>query len=105
MELPLTLRRTRTSLLGGDCLEPKQSEAIVHYRRRSHMLCVSTRRLSLAASLAALVLLPCAANAAVRCTELATYPANGLIGAPNVKSANAQAVPKDRKSLGQRNRL
>ena len=50
------------------------------------------RMLSLAAGLAAVVMLPSVANAAVGCTELATDPANGLLGATGVKSVNSQII-------------
>ena len=50
------------------------------------------RMVSFAAGLAALVMLPSLANAAVRCTELATESANGLVGAPGVKSVNSQII-------------
>jgi len=50
------------------------------------------RLIALTASLAALVLLAPGAYAAVRCTELATNPANGLLGAPGVKSVNSQII-------------
>jgi len=43
-------------------------------------------------SLAALALLAPAAYASVACTELATDPANGLLGAPGVKAVNSQLV-------------
>ena len=42
--------------------------------------------------MAALFFLAPAAFAAVRCTELATNPGNGLLGAPGVKSVNSQIV-------------
>jgi len=48
--------------------------------------------LSLLASIAALMLLAQGAYAAVRCTELATNPADGLLGAPGVKSVNSQII-------------
>jgi tannase/feruloyl esterase len=48
--------------------------------------------IALIASIAALVLLAPQVHAAVQCTELATNPANGLLGAPGVKSANSQIV-------------
>ena len=38
------------------------------------------------------LLAPLAAHAAVPCIELATNPANGLVGAPGVKSVNSQVV-------------
>ena len=38
------------------------------------------------------LLAPLAAHAAVPCTELATNPANGLVGAPGVKSVNSQVI-------------
>src|SRR5581483_4966557 len=51
------------------------------------------RRFSaLVTSVAALAVLAPGAFAAVRCTELATNPANGLVGAPGVKSVNSQIV-------------
>jgi hypothetical protein len=43
-------------------------------------------------SMAALALLAPAAFAAVHCTELATNPADGLLGAPGVKSVNSQVI-------------
>lgn len=50
------------------------------------------RLISWITSIAALVLLLPAANAAVGCAELATNPANGLLGAPGVKSVTSQIV-------------
>jgi len=56
------------------------------------MLCPSVRLMSVTASLAGAVLLAPAAYAGVSCSELATDPANGLLGSPNVKSVNSQVI-------------
>jgi len=50
------------------------------------------RFIALITGMAALAVLAPGAFAAVRCTELATNPANGLVGAPGVKSVNSQIV-------------
>src|ERR1051325_7738979 len=50
------------------------------------------RFIALITSMAALAVLAPGAFAVVRCTELATNPANGLVGAPGVKSVNSQIV-------------
>src|ERR1051325_9757396 len=52
----------------------------------------AVRFIALIGSIAALFFLAPAAFAAVRCTELATNPGNGLLGAPGVKSVNSQIV-------------
>ena len=57
------------------------------------------RHIRLAASAAALVLLSSAAHASVRCSELATESANGLLGAPNVKSVASQIIPASGSNL------
>jgi len=58
------------------------------------MRLASMRLISLAAGLAGFALLAPAAYAEpVSCAELATDPANGLLGAPGVKSVNSQIIP------------
>jgi hypothetical protein len=57
------------------------------------MRSASLRPVSLAASVIGLALLAPAAHAAVSCTELATDPANGLLGSPNVKAVNSAIIP------------
>lgn len=56
------------------------------------MLDTSVRLVSITAGLAGALLLAPVAHASVSCTELATDPANGLLGTPHVKSVNSQII-------------
>jgi hypothetical protein len=59
----------------------------------SPMHSLSLRAVALTTSLFALAIVAPGAYADVSCTELATDPANGLLGAPGVKSVNSAILP------------